>query len=52
MMKPLTCGVHSTDFMIQLCAIRLYRSVVSAKSHIGATLINYSCLKQSEKSNI
>ena len=21
MMKPLSCGIHSTDFMIQLCAI-------------------------------
>ena len=57
MMKPLTCGVHPTDFMIQLCAISVtidyIRSVViigfrnyihigyriSAKSHIGATLV-------------
>ena len=52
-MKPLTCGIHSTDFMMQLCAIRLYQigynyqlleiiSIwiirISAKSHVGATL--------------
>ena len=25
MMKPLTCGIHLTDFMTQLCAISDFR---------------------------
>ena len=57
-MKPSTCGINSTDLMIQLCAIRLYQigcnyrlleiiSIlvieISAKNHIGATLLIICC---------
>ena len=49
-MKHLTCGIHSTDFMIQLRDFRpvvivgfrnYIKSVIGilAKSHIGATLV-------------
>ena len=52
-MKPLTCGIHSTNLMIHLCTIRLYQiscnywlleiisiSVIGilTKSYISATL--------------
>ena len=47
MMKPSTCGVHSTDFMIQLCAISMTIDYIGSvviigfrNYHIGATLIS------------
>ena len=35
MMKPLTCGVHPTDFMIQLCAISVTIDYIESVVIIG-----------------
>ena len=35
MTKPLTCGVHPTDFMIQLCAISVTLDYIESVVIIG-----------------
>ena len=53
MMTPLTCGVHSTDFMIQLCTISVTLDYIRSVVIISALeIISISVIGISAKSHI